>query len=442
MFAKWTGERFVKWTGARFSKIVNVVLLVAVGYLGWTVVAFAQTITLANKELASLVSSGEALSATTHYYRLVAGSDGTNLQPLLVDASGNLQVDVLTSASEDFTLGDNASDPSPVQPVGAVLMGWDGTSYDRVRLQAAGHFGATIVNGSGTGADIAVPADNMAVAWTLGVHSALLGYESVGGVWDRLHMDTSGNLYTTLATALDSSIDSISIAVNDVIPQMDSTDRLAVSLYGQDAAAGDSVLHVLPDNSAFADGTTTLIGAGFIYDDVAGTALTENDTAAARIDSKRAAVGVIESAATRGLAAEVLTTTADNTVATTNSLVVSNFNHALDAAGAYDPVRLSHTTGFFALGDADCDDFTVTGTAGCTAADYGAVGSFYTIQSNGRVYCRAEADATTPAVTTSSHPVESPGIYPWTPASTSADTVCCLSDGASLTIHVCPVTFP
>jgi hypothetical protein len=59
------------------------------------------------------------------------------------------------------------------------------------------------------------------------------------------------------------------------------------------------------DNAAFVDGTTTLEMAGFIFDEVAGTALTENDAAAARVDSKRAQVLVLEDATTRGRRATV-----------------------------------------------------------------------------------------------------------------------------------------
>lgn len=54
------------------------------------------------------------------------------------------------------------------------------------------------------------------------------------------------------------------------------------------------------DNAAFVDGTTRLLPPGYIYDEVAGTALTENDAAAARIDSKRAQILVGEDATTRG----------------------------------------------------------------------------------------------------------------------------------------------
>jgi hypothetical protein len=56
----------------------------------------------------------------------------------------------------------------------------------------------------------------------------------------------------------------------------------------------------LADNAGFTDGTTKVLPVGYIFDEVAGTALTENDVAAARVDSKRAVVGVIEDATTRG----------------------------------------------------------------------------------------------------------------------------------------------
>ena len=54
------------------------------------------------------------------------------------------------------------------------------------------------------------------------------------------------------------------------------------------------------DNAAFTDGTTRLSPNGYIYDEVAGTALTENDAAAARIDVKRAQIFTLEDATTRG----------------------------------------------------------------------------------------------------------------------------------------------
>lgn len=54
------------------------------------------------------------------------------------------------------------------------------------------------------------------------------------------------------------------------------------------------------DNAGFTDGTTRIQPAGYVFDEVAGTALTENDAAAARIDSKRAQILTLEDATTRG----------------------------------------------------------------------------------------------------------------------------------------------
>lgn len=54
------------------------------------------------------------------------------------------------------------------------------------------------------------------------------------------------------------------------------------------------------DNAAFAQDTDKVDMAGFILDEAAGTALTENDAAAARIDDKRAQVVVLEDATVRG----------------------------------------------------------------------------------------------------------------------------------------------
>ena len=81
----------------------------------------------------------------------------------------------------------------------------------------------------------------------------------------------------------------------------------------------------LVDNAAFTDGTTRVDVAGFIFDDVAGTALTENDVAAARIDSKRAQVAVFEDGATRGRYATV---TAANAVKVDGSAVTQPISAA------------------------------------------------------------------------------------------------------------------
>jgi hypothetical protein len=91
---------------------------------------------------------------------------------------------------------------------------------------------------------------------------------------------------------------SVNVAqINGVTPLMGSgatgtgSHRVTIATDGQGQ---------LVDNAAFTDGTTRVDVAGFILDETAGTALTENDVAAARIDSKRALVFVQEDATTRG----------------------------------------------------------------------------------------------------------------------------------------------
>lgn len=70
------------------------------------------------------------------------------------------------------------------------------------------------------------------------------------------------------------------------------------------AITGTSVpinnIETLVDNAAFTDGTSKLFPQGYIFDETAGTGLTENDIAAARVDAKRAVVNVLEDATTRG----------------------------------------------------------------------------------------------------------------------------------------------
>jgi hypothetical protein len=61
----------------------------------------------------------------------------------------------------------------------------------------------------------------------------------------------------------------------------------------------------IADNAAFTDGTTPVDPVGYILDETPGTALTENDIGAARMDSKRAQVLTLEDATTRGQRAAI-----------------------------------------------------------------------------------------------------------------------------------------
>jgi hypothetical protein len=88
-------------------------------------------------------------------------------------------------------------------------------------------------------------------------------------------------------------------------------------------------IETLADNGAFVDGTSQLFPAGYIFDEVAGTALVENDVAAARVDSKRALVNVIEDATTRGR----------RTIVTAEGALLNAGDTANDAVDAGNPVK-------------------------------------------------------------------------------------------------------
>ena len=111
---------------------------------------------------------------------------------------------------------------------------------------------------------------------------------------------------------------------------------------------------VLNDNAAFTDGTSKVWAAGHILDETAGTALTENDIAAARIDSKRAQIFAIEDATTRGRRAVVDSTGSLQVAASAVTPTYGNFaitvaNEAVDiAVGSYNLVTLEISGG-------DCD---------------------------------------------------------------------------------------
>lgn len=232
--------------------LVFVVSLVAL-FLWRPLPAWAVAYTLSNKQFNSLVEDGSTAVGTgqagTSFGQVLSGYDGTLFQFLATNASGQLQVGIAAGGGTAVDDAAFAFGTDLVLPAGYVFDDVQSNDpeendVDLARMDSK-RSQTTVLESAATrglyaevltaGADDTVNTTNGLVTY-----SALMGYESVGAVWDRLRMDTSGNLFVSLATALDSSIDSISIAVNDVIPQMDSTDHLAVSIYGFNAAAGDT----------------------------------------------------------------------------------------------------------------------------------------------------------------------------------------------------------
>jgi hypothetical protein len=96
----------------------------------------------------------------------------------------------------------------------------------------------------------------------------------------------------------------------------------------------------IADNAGFTDGASKLTPVGYAFDEVAGTSLTENDLAAARIDSKRAQVTTLEDATTRGQRASVQATGALLTAILSGTTVSMVGDRSHDDTDSGQPVKI------------------------------------------------------------------------------------------------------
>ncbi len=131
------------------------------------------------------------------------------------------------------------------------------------------------------------------------------------------------------------SVDASGVAV----PVTDNAASLTVDNAGT-FATQDS--QALADNGGFTDGTSKVFPTGYLFDEIAGVALTENDVAAARIDSKRAQVSVLEDATTRGQRATV---TAGNALKVDGSAVTQPVSGTVTANAGTGPFPVSDNGG-------------------------------------------------------------------------------------------------
>jgi hypothetical protein len=225
--------------------------------------------------------------------------DASGVAVPVTDNSGSLTVDAPIGAPVNVKIGDGSNTATLLNPgdnvsntaglpVVAFLQGYDGSTYDRLRVveslvgDAASGTGTLLTasllyNGTTWDRPRTVAVGDAAVA--TGIQAAgLMGYN--GTTWDRVRTANTGRLQVDVVTASSTAVTNAgTFAVQDS--------------------------QVVADNAAFTDGTSKLFMGGFIFDETAGTALTENDAAAARVDSKRSLVGVIEDATTRGQRAAV-----------------------------------------------------------------------------------------------------------------------------------------
>lgn len=99
------------------------------------------------------------------------------------------------------------------------------------------------------------------------------------------------------------------------------------------------------DNAAFTDGTTPVMPTGFIFDEVAGTGLSENDIGAGRMDSKRAQVFVVEDGVTRGTRQTVKAASTAAVAADIAAVVALSPNNNIPANALYARPRQLATYG-------------------------------------------------------------------------------------------------
>jgi hypothetical protein len=271
----------------------------------------------------------------------VTGTFWQATQPVSIAATVTVDTELPTAAA----LADNTANPT-VPAVGAFAMHYDGSAWDRT-LGVNGHqmAAAGVLIGSGS----VTSATNLFSLDTQGYNSIVIQVTSAGTTctityegsndnttWSSIPMyDMTSTTAATASTSTTVGLRGCSVpfryfrarvstygsgtvaATYHASAQPFMSPAVPVNLSGQTLPTVTTVTTLtnftnqgqLVDNAAFTDGTTRLNMAGFIFDETAGTALTENDGAAARVDAKRAQVMVIEDVSTRGTTNRLAITT-------------------------------------------------------------------------------------------------------------------------------------
>lgn len=323
------------------------------------------------------VQIGDGTSQAT--VRNLAANDSLNVA--IVDGAGDQITSFgggtqYTEADTDATIvgtvamwedtGDTLRAPSAANPfpVEVIAGATSGTEYtDDTDVHATGTTAGGIIMAAATPTDTAVDANDIgAVAMStdrrLHVDAQIVGTDADVNV--NINADAVG-----LATSAAQLPDGHNVTVDNgaagaAVNIQDGGNDISVDNAGT-FAVQDS--EKVADNAGFTDGTTPVQPSGYVFDEVAGTALTENDAAAARIDSKRAQVFVIEDETTRGRRATV---TASNELAVLASAQpgvdigdVTLNNASLTVAQATAANLNATTVGYTSATDADGSGNTV-----------------------------------------------------------------------------------
>lgn len=241
------------------------------------------------------IKSGNPTSITAN-----AGAD-LNTSALALESGGNLATIASAIKAEDAASADADKGIQVLAVRKGTPANTSGTDGDYEPLQVSG--GRLWVDASGK--TLTVDASGVAVPVT--DNSSSLTVDAPVGTPVFVRLSDGSSAITTLPVSL-ASVPSHAVTNAGTFPVQDS-EKVA-------------------DNAGFTDGTTKVQPAGYIYDEVAGTALTENDAAAARINVNRAQVHAIEDGTTRGRYATV---TASNALKVDGSAVTQPVS---DASGS------------------------------------------------------------------------------------------------------------
>jgi hypothetical protein len=142
-----------------------------------------------------------------------------------------------------------------------------------------------------------------ASSWAMGTQAAPTTFTAACAGYSKVRIRVTAYTSGIAAVTMRASAGSSTVSLATALPI--GTNSIGTVILGAGASSiGTAVLAAdtaLVDNAQFTDGTTKVVNAGFILDEVAGTtALSENDTGAARMDIKRAQVATIEDSVNRG----------------------------------------------------------------------------------------------------------------------------------------------
>ena len=279
------------------------------------------------------VLPGVAVPANTPAF-LIAGSDGTDARYIRTATDGTVRVDPTGTTTQPISA---ASLPLPT---GAAQEHTTAGSPSSVRLSDGSAFYDATKTGQLPAALTGSGNLKVAVQEALPAGTALIGKFQLRNPGNTVDLGDASNPVRIDPTG--TTTQPIS-AASLPLPTGAATETTLATRATESSLVAQSMV----DNAGFSDAVTRIVPAGFIFDETAGTALTENDGAAARIDSKRAIVFALEDESTRG---RRLTITAANAAKVDGSAVTqpvsgtvtANQGTAAALSGAW-PVK--HTDG-------------------------------------------------------------------------------------------------